>query len=196
MTQKESVSATESEPSQTDNTPLLSRSKFGSRWPFYVGVAATLLLTGLLWRHYSPNQDVERGLLALKEAYQQQRPGEARITGLDYAPPPATRGAASEKFDSVARDRAERLLHDAVAEQGGPAALHALGRLYLAQRHYDKAIQQFEAAIASSPDDARLHNDLGAALMERGNNPPTGDGDGVKLTDFARALEHLNRALT
>jgi CHAT domain-containing protein len=173
---------------------------FWSRRPVvaYAVIAAVLAILvagGLLWRSYSRRSDVEQGLLALDEAYRQQRPGEARITGLGYAPAPATRGGASEKFNYAARDRAERLLQDAAHEKRSARALHALGRLYLAERQYDKAIDQFEAALKSGPENAPLHSDLGAAYMERGNSAPRGATDGASLADFARSLEHLNRAL-
>ena len=179
-------------PRTTPPVPFWSR----SRGVTYVGLAAMLLMIffgGLLWRSYSRKAEIERGLVALNEAYRQQRPGETRITALNYAPAPETRGPASEKLDYVARDRAARILQDAAHEQKTPAALHALGQLYLAERQYDKAIGQFEAALAAAPDDPRLHSDLGAALMERGNNAETKDG--AQLGDFARSLEHLNRAL-
>ncbi|HSE19860.1 MAG TPA: CHAT domain-containing protein [Pyrinomonadaceae bacterium] len=166
-----------------------------SRFVFAVLSAVVIIVGGALLLRCSRNTDIERGLRALNEAYKQQRPGEARITGLGYAPAPATRGAAADKFDAVARDHAERLLRDAADTQKSAAAQHALGRLYLAEREYDKAIKQLETALAAKPDDARLHSDLGAALMERGNNRPAGKNDGEKLLDFARALEHLNRAL-
>lgn len=173
---------------------------FWSRLPagVRVGIAAVivvLVLGGLLIRFNSRSSDIDQGLLALNEAYRQERPGEARITGLDYAPPPATRGAAPNKFDYVARDRAERLLQDALNQRKSPEALHALGKLYLAQRQFDKAIDQLEQALAGAPDNARLHSDLGAALMERGNNRPRDATDGAALADFASSLEHLNRAL-
>ena len=175
------------------------RVSFWSRRPAvaYASLAAAVLVIvfgALLWRSYFSKSDIDRGLLALNEAYRQQRPAEARITGLDYAPAAQTRGP-SEKFDSVARDRAELLLHEAAHDQKTPAALHALGRLYLAERQYDKAIEQLEAALASAPDDARLHSDLGAALMERGSNASPKAQAGTALTDFAQSLEHLNRAL-
>jgi CHAT domain-containing protein/Tfp pilus assembly protein PilF len=166
-----------------------------SRFVFAVLTAVAIIAGGALVLRCSRNSDVERGLLALNEAYKQQRPGEARLTGLAYAPAPATRGAAADKFDPVARDRAERILGDAAHAQKSAASQHALGQLYLAERQYDKAIKQLETALASKPDDARLHSDLGAALLERGNNPPAGESDGEKLLDLARALEHLNRAL-
>jgi tetratricopeptide (TPR) repeat protein len=176
------------------------RVSFWSRQPVaayasFAAVLAILVAGGLLWRSYSRRSDIERGLLALNEAYRQQRPGEERITALGYAPAPATRGDSSDKFNYAARDRAERLLQDAAHEQGSAAALHALGQLYLAERQYDKAIEQLKAALKSDPEDARLQSDLGAALMERGNNEPPGAPDGASLTDFALSLEHLNRAL-
>jgi CHAT domain-containing protein len=187
-------------PRADDNKPTPpARISVWWRWPApaYVGLAAALALLvtgGLLWRSYSHRSDIEQGLVALNEAYRQQRPVEVRITGLNYAPAPATRGP-SDKFDYSARDRADRLLRDAAHDDAGPAARHALGRLYLAERQYDKAIDQFEVALKADPDNARLHSDLGAALLERGNNEPAGAPDGQPLADFARSLEHLNRAL-
>jgi CHAT domain-containing protein len=186
---------------RSDSKIVKKPSLLASLWPRrpvfgYAGLAAVLILIvagGVLWRSYSRRSDIERGLVALNEAYRQQRPGEARITGFDYAPAPTTRGAASKKFDYTAYGRAQRLLQDAAHEQRSAEALHALGRFYLADRQYDKAIEQLEAALASAPQDARLHSDIGAALLERGNNQPATDG--AALTDFARALEHLNRAL-
>jgi tetratricopeptide (TPR) repeat protein len=186
---------------ENDNAKVSPHVSFWSRRPVvaYAGLAAALAILvagGLLWRSYSRRSDVERGLLALDEAYRQQRPCEARITGLGYAPAPATRGGASDKFDYAARDLAERLLQDAAHEKRSSTALHALGRLYLAERQYDKAIGQFEAALKSAPENAPLHSDLGAAYMERGNSEPPGATDGASLADFARSLEHLNRALS
>lgn len=186
---------------ENDAAKVSPRVSLWARRPLvaYAGFAAVVAIVvagGLLWRSYSRRSDVELGLLALNEAYQEQRPGEARITGLGYAPAPATRGGPSDKFNYVARDRAERLLQDAAHQQRSAVALHALGRLYLAERQYDKAIEQFAGALKSAPEDARLHSDLGAALMERGNSETSGATDGAALADFARSLEHLNRALT
>lgn len=179
---------------------LTPRVPFWSRSPklTYAGLAAALLLVvfgGLLWRSYSRQAVIESGLVALNEAYRQQRPGETRITALEYAPPPETRGTSTDKLDYAAHDRAVRILQDAAHEQKTSAALHALGQLYLAEREYDKAIGQFEAALATTPNDASLHSDLGAALMDRGDNEPSQTNTGAALGDLASSLEHLNRAL-
>lgn len=199
--------ATQTESVELDTTRSQPRDKPGPKFPFsflppwpapaYIGVAAALafiVVGALLWRSYSRNSDIERGLLALNDAYRQQRPSETRITGFNYAPPPTTRGAA-DQFDYLARDRAQRYLQDAAHTDGSPKALHALGQLYLAERQYDKAIDQFESALKNLPDDARLHSDIGVALMERANHAASGNTEGAKYLDFARALEHFNRAL-
>src|SRR5215216_7397508 len=111
---------------------MFSIASYRSRRVFAVLAAVVLIVAGgLVLRAYFRNSDIARGVLALNEAYKQQRPGEARITSLAYAPPPATRGVAPDKFDAVARDHAERLLQDAAHEQKSAAAFHALGQLYL-----------------------------------------------------------------
>ncbi len=181
---------------------LSPRLAFWARRPAiaYIGFAILVLFLAagvLIWRSYSRRSEIERGLLALNEAYREQRPGEARITGLAYAPPPSTRGNASDKFNYTARDRAERLLQDAANEQRSAPALHALGLLYLAKRQYEQAVEQLQAALKLSPNDAPLLSDLGAAFMERGNSElRDNDAAGGKgLSDFALSLEQLNHAL-
>ena len=131
-------------------------------------------------------------MAALKEAYRDQRPVESRITEFGYAPPPPiTRGGEQEKFDYVARDRARALIQSEAAEHPGARSYHDLGRFYLAQHEFDKAIDQFENALKEAPNNAQIHSDLGAAYMERAlvdqDNPNTGD--------LARSLEQLNRAI-
>jgi len=172
---------------------------FGPRVAIYAALAAVFVMViggVLLWRQYLGRSDIDQGLSALAEAFRQQRPGQSRITGLGYAPASATRGGGSNAVNSRERDRAERLLQDAAHQQHSPAALHALGRLYLAERQFDKAIEQFDMALNATPNDARLQSDLGAALIERGNNEAPSASEGARLADFALSLEHLNRALT
>ena len=48
-----------------------------------------------------------------------------------------------------------------------PKILHELGRVYLAEKNFDDAIKQFEKAVKLAPNNAKLHNDLGVALMEK-----------------------------
>lgn len=161
-------------------------------------VALVLICVSLLvWRLVinNPNREVDRGLAALQAAYRGGRPVEARIAGWDYAPWSVTRGGAQPLVDATARARAERLLLDADHERPGPATKHALGRLHLAAREYDRAIPLFEAALKSDADNARLHNDLGVALFEKGRSGPPEDAAAQDLEALARGVEHFDRAV-
>ena len=164
--------------------------------PYFRLAAAAVIVLGLglgIWRVFFYQSEVSRGIAALAQAYREQRPLEARITGFNYAPVANTRGEQA-KADQVALDRAERILLDAVFEHPGPASYHALGKLYLAEQKFEKAIGQFEEALKTDPNNAQLHSDYGAALLEKGK-AGRAKGDGKSLEDFARSLEHLSRAL-
>jgi CHAT domain-containing protein/cytochrome c-type biogenesis protein CcmH/NrfG len=162
-----------------------------------VAVAAILLLcVGLVgWRVFLYQSDVNKGLVALKSAYREQRPLEARLSGFDYAPLSETRGNEPGKVDQTSHDRAERILLDAVQDHPGAASYHALGQLYLAERKFDKALAQFEEALKTDPRNARLHSDIGAALLELGKADRQADGSGKNLKELAQSLSHLNQAL-
>ncbi|HKQ04634.1 MAG TPA: CHAT domain-containing protein [Blastocatellia bacterium] len=169
----------------------------------YMGLAAAaavILIAIGLWLDGiippRPSSDVSKGLQALNQAYREQRPTEARITGLSYAPLPSiTRGGQEERFDRSARNRAERILQDEADAHPGVGSYHALGRLYLAEHRLDEAIEQFDKALSLSDKDAQLHNDYAVALMEMGKAKRQKDALGKSLEEFARALEHLDRAL-
>ena len=174
------------------------------RRPWYVAflipqwkpVAALLLIVavgGVVWRTNFYRDDVDKGLQALTEAYKVSRPVQARVTGIDYSPFSATRGPGD--VNSRELDRSAALLHNAVSESPSTKALHALGRLYLLNRDFDKAIQQFEEALKASPNDPRLHSDLGAALLEKGRLERATDQSGRSETTLALSLTHLSRAL-
>src|SRR5207237_10432556 len=120
---------------------------------------------------------------------------ESPRTGLGYAPHAQARGAEGGHVDTTSRDLAEKLLLAAPRDEPGAASLHALGRLYLAERKFDEAVSQLDGAASADPNNVQLQNDLGAALLERGRERrERGDG-GAALEDFGRSLEHLDRAL-
>jgi tetratricopeptide (TPR) repeat protein len=164
----------------------------------YVGAAAAVVLllglTFVAWRAFNQQPELDRGLAALNEAYRDGRPLEARITDFAYAPLIVTRGERGAA-DYVARSRAERLLLDAVAERPGPDAYHALGRYYLAERQFDRAVDQFEKATAADSAHAKAHADLGAALLEAGRRQEESGDNGRALESYARSLRHIDRAL-
>lgn len=169
---------------------------FAPRWRIVAFAVLLLLLVGIgLWRVFFRHPQVESGLVALNKAYSQQRPLEVRVTGLSYAPYSAKRGGEPENVDYRARDLASSLLLGAASDNPNPSTLHALGRLYLTQREFDKAILQFEEALKSSPNDAHLHADLGAALVEQAKLLRGRGVDGEVAQKLARSLEHLNTAL-
>lgn len=161
---------------------------------FRLATAAVVVLAlGLgIWWLVRPQSALSQGLASLNKAYQQQRPIEPRISGFDYAPASVTRGDASKQADTRSLNRAERILLDEVADHPSAASHHALGRLYLAEKKFDDAIKEFDEALKADPNNAQLHSDLGAALMERANASAQSD---AKAEELGRALQHLDRAL-
>jgi CHAT domain-containing protein/regulator of sirC expression with transglutaminase-like and TPR domain len=164
---------------------------------FYLPIAASiLLLIGLgfgVWRVFFYRPNINEGLVALHEAFKEQRPIESRISDFNYAPVLQLRGTG--KIDYVQRDRAASLLLGAVAERPTAEAHRALGQYYLATRQFDKAIDQFKAALSLDPNNAKAHSDLGAALLEEGklHNSEAERQDGMQA--LAESLQHLNKAL-
>lgn len=169
-------------------------------------VAASFLIVASLgfavWRGYFYQSDVDKGLVALNAAYREQRPIEARITQLDYAPFVTTRGPGTSKINESELRRAELTLLDALNKNPTPAVHHALGKVYLAKDDFDRAIEQFEEALKGNPNDAQIYADLGAAYLEKGkieidkagsDEKSAGGGKGLEI--LGHALENLNRAL-
>ena len=175
---------------------------FASPWRIAAFAALILVAAVGVWRVYFYQSDVDKGLIALNAAYRQQRPLEARITRLDYAPFVTTRGVESDRVDSRERDRSERYLLDAVRDHPGAASYHALGKFYLTKKDFDQAISQLEEALKSDSKSAQIYADLGAAYLEKGKleidrsrSDPTSSGGGKGLEDLGRSYENLHDAL-
>jgi CHAT domain-containing protein/Tfp pilus assembly protein PilF len=192
----ESAPVTDSTPEKKPHWLYSIKAFFAS--PMGAAVALMVVLAcGLgLWRVFIYQSDINKGLIALKTAYREQRPTEARITQLDYAPLPQTRGNEPDKVDNLSRERAQRYLLDAVKDNPGPASYHALGLFYLTERKFDQAIEQFKKALETNQNDARIQSDLGAALLEKGKLDRLNGENGKSLEEFAESLEHLNRAIS
>lgn len=159
--------------------------------------AAAVLLIGfgmVAWRASQKQSEVNKGLAALQTAFLDQRPVEARISGFIYAPITEQRGTTATA-DYVQRNLAASLLLNAVSENPGAETHHALGKYYLAERQFDKAIDQFEASLNSDPQNAQAHSDLGAALLEMGKSRGSESERGQEIEEFARSLTHLDKAL-
>lgn len=162
----------------------------------YLRIAAGLILVvGLgvvVWTLWGRTSDVDRGMAALNQAHNKNRLIQSRISALIYAPLRAPRGGNDQgTMDRQARDYSERLLLDAVNQRKDASSYHALGRLYLAERDFGKAREQFEIGLAKAPNDAQLQSDMGAALLELG----AASDENARLQYYAESLQHLNRAL-
>jgi CHAT domain-containing protein len=160
--------------------------------------AAILLVVGaafVVWRLW-PRAPFDQNLIALNRAYAAQRPLETRIAGFNYAPFASSRGPnETETAARILRERAERILLDAVAENPTAANKHALGKFYLAEKRFDQAIDQFKASLNETPNLADLHNDLGAALLEKAKIERADNRSSESLLDLAASLESLQKAL-
>ncbi len=172
-----------------------------------IPVACTvMLITGIagyfVWNQYFRKPEI---LASLNKVQKNERPTEGRITGFDYAPKTeGTRGAndKTENLDLVSAkaQAAEALLKNETAEN-----YHELGRVYLAEKNFDGAITNFEKGINQNANIARLHNDLGVALMEKANTKEDGKLDLLTKAneEFATAImldskfldAHFNQAL-
>ncbi|HSS22242.1 MAG TPA: CHAT domain-containing protein [Pyrinomonadaceae bacterium] len=171
-----------------------------------IAVTAIVLIVAVLgflvWRGGLYESDEDKALVALNNAYQRQRPLEARITKLQYAPLVTTRGPGVSEVDANELTRAQVLLLQRVHEKPTPAALHALGRVFLTTKDFDRAIEQFQEALKGDSSNAQIYADLGAAYLEKGKieihksgadqkNQNGGNG----LAELGLALENLNKAL-
>ena len=147
------------------------------------------------WQLFFRQSQVDKGLLALNAAYREQRPTEARISNFDYAPFVVTRGPNDQKVNQNELTRAELTLLEALNENPSGAAHHALGKVYLAKGDFDKAIEQFDAAVKTDSNNSQLYGDLGAAWLEKGKRDRDGTEPRKGMEELGRALENLNKAL-
>ena len=164
----------------------------------YLAIAASVVvLIGVgffVWRTFTYEPPIERGLEALQAAYAQQRPVEVRLSTFNYAPLPNQRGAVPP-VNTVKRDLAAGLLLTEVSENPNARSRHAVGQYHLYVNQFSQAIAELEAALASDPNNAQIHSDLGAALLEQGKTSYLPSSDGKAIDAFAKALPHLNKAL-
>lgn len=162
---------------------------------FALVVLAAVAVGFAIWRVGFYQSDADRGLAQLRAAYRGKRSSESRTTAnFDYAPLSETRGNAPSA-DEKARNRAERLLLDATENSADPQAHHALGLFYLTEKKFDAALDEFSVALKLAPNDAGLHNDAGAAFLEKAVQIEREAPSGEALKNLALALESVNRAL-
>ncbi|HEU4388618.1 MAG TPA: hypothetical protein VFV34_12530, partial [Blastocatellia bacterium] len=156
-----------------------------------------LALGGIgLWRiAFVSESQIAEGRSALKSAFQESPVG-TRIAYFNWPPPSASRGAVDDPrqlADRLLLYKAQSALYGASANQPGSESDYALGQLSLVEGRVDEAIKYLEQAVTGDPSNAKLRNDLGAALLEKAKAERVGDSRRA-LEYFARSLEHLNRA--
>lgn len=174
--------------------PGFKRLFFSTSFKIAASVILVFALGAGVWRTFVYRSDLDRGMVALKEAYREQRPIRARISSLDYAPPPNERGG-SVRVNGEAKRRAERFLQYAVEDAPSAASYHAFGDQLLAAGQFDEALKQFAQAAELDPNNARLQNDMGVALLEKAGGSGTDADSGKGLADAGASLTHFDKAL-
>jgi tetratricopeptide (TPR) repeat protein len=135
----------------------------------------------------------------LNQAYKRERPFEARISNLGYAPHNVTRGEKAPPVDQRELNAAERIAVNSGALNtiGG---LRNAGRVNLVKGDLDQAISQFkkarELAPARAPASAyaEILNDLGVALLEKSSSVEKSDS-GLSLKLALEALDSFSKAM-
>jgi CHAT domain-containing protein/Flp pilus assembly protein TadD len=163
---------------------------------------ASLLVGAGAWRLFFYESDFDKALRAFKNACQNDRGIEARVSALAYAPHRETRGDTPEAAGQVMRARAQAALVDAAAQTSGPETENALGQFYLVNRQFYEAVEHLDNAVRLSPGNAQFHSDFAAALLEKGkadsHQPDVGSGQillGQALKEYGQALEQAEEAL-
>ena len=165
------------------------------RWLAIALFLIIALAVGILIANKVRGSDVDRGTRALIEAFSKQRLIEPRLSGgfkgSEFKP--SRDGASGIK--TVDLEQARGLIMDAVA-RGDPGADLAYARLLLSQgEKLREGLKYLRRAVASAPDSAEAHNDLGVCLILQGKLEAAIDEFDAALqqkADMPEAL--LNRA--
>jgi CHAT domain-containing protein/Tfp pilus assembly protein PilF len=157
--------------------------------------AISIICVGaLVWLLLFYESPITRGLKTLQATYAQERPIEARLTGFGYAAYRATQSRDVVKFYHDERDEAFRLIIGQANQEKSAAAYQALGTTYMAYMDFNEAVACFDLALQQNERDAKLHNNLAVALMEKEKTKAHSSGQ-LASADMALALEHLHRAI-
>jgi tetratricopeptide (TPR) repeat protein len=147
--------------SKTQSRRLQERKPPGGRWSVAVAALAAVFVLAVLsvWilrTRTEPKSATEVVQLLLK----QSRPFESRIAGEPHHPIVRTRGSDDPgvSYDLLAGEMT-RL----------SATSYEMGRFYLLQKNFGRAIPYLEMAALESAASAAVHNDLGVAYLESGD---------------------------
>ncbi len=163
--------------------------------PVLTAVAA-LLVVGVggfgWWMFFQSN--LSSGVNALKDAYRQERPLEARITGFPYAQFPGA-SKSSPQVNSARLNAADKAFRELAGKEQTPNSLHAQGKYYLTKKNFGEAIKKLEAGSMAAPTNVALHVDLAVAFLERGKAFRSVSQTDKASADFNACRHHLQEAL-
>jgi CHAT domain-containing protein/Flp pilus assembly protein TadD len=168
---------------------------FSPGWKIAAYAALALGIGLAAWQWPRDESEAKESMIALIQAYSEYRPIESRISGFNYAQFDQARDASANDSGYAAREHAEVLIRSMERKNHSPAALHLLGRLYLAKKEYDKAVAQLLAAQTGDPNNAQIYNDLGAAMLEKAKAIRADDTSGERLAAAGQSVEYLNKSL-
>lgn len=168
QTTEETTSETAKEKTEKESTDSLNffQKLFASPIPAFASLLIIFGISSLLvWNFFLRSNDTEIALASLNKAYKTERPLESRITGLDYAPLKNTRGVGDSKISQLELERAGEISKKAASENRSAESLHTVGRFYLTQKEFDRAIEELKNAEKLDSKNAQIQNDLGVAFL-------------------------------
>lgn len=165
-------------------------------WRRYLAIAASVVIIAgigwFAWNARRPQTDLNEGLVALQQAFPENRPIEGRLSDFKYVPLSNQRGG-SEKVDTTQRDLASTLLLKALRDKPSAASNHAVGNYYAMLHQFAEADKNFEAALALEPQNAKIHNDYAVALLQEALSQTSSENN--QIEPKGRALEEAQKAL-
>ena len=165
--------------------------------PHLAAAASILVVIGIslfVWRTLRPQPELNDGLAALQQAFHEERPIEGRLSDFNYVPLPNRRGG-SPRVDYAQRDLAGALLFKALRDRPSAASHQAAGKYYLMTHQFEEAEKEFAAALELDPQNPKIHNDFGTALLEEGRRQSSEPGNNKQLELYGRSLEQVERAI-
>jgi CHAT domain-containing protein len=213
-----------STPALKQNTAVEAHAPAARRqWPrmaLLLSLTIILIAAGSgagIWWKYCYGSSVDKAWKTLQTRHIANRPTQSRLSGFAYAPyvnlrgtqtveenaqtamkldvngSRRTRGAqsGSEKIQLLT----EKQLLESISERPSTEAYRVLGCFYMAEHRWEDSVDAFQGGLKIDSQNARLHSDLGAALLEKGQDNLATDQDGNTVEAFSWSLSHLNRAL-
>jgi tetratricopeptide (TPR) repeat protein len=136
----------------------IQRPRPSVRWIYAVAAAAVILVAVLIGRPWSSEPEISKTAQLNEALLQKDRPFVPRVVGQRYVP--------LQEFTRSSEDvTVEGVLEKEMTSQS--AESYEVGRYFLLQRKYPKAIKYLSAAVADPKGvPADVHNDLGVAYLE------------------------------